>query len=131
MENKDKEFFSYTYSAEQQKEVEKIRKKYINDPSEETDKMERLKRLDASVTQKGSVVALIIGVLGSLIMGVGMCIAMMWSEVGDIMFIVGIIIGLVGIALICVAYPVYSAITKRERERIAPEILRLTDELLK
>ena len=131
MENKDKEFFSYTYSAEQQKEVEKIRKKYINEPSEETDKMERLKRLDASVTQKGSVVALIIGVLGSLIMGVGMCIAMMWSEVGDIMFIVGIIIGLMGIALICVAYPVYSAITKRERERIAPEILRLTDELLK
>ena len=131
MENKDKEFFSYTYSAEQQKEVEKIRKKYINEPSEETDKMERLKMLDASVTRKGSIMALIIGVLGSLIMGVGMCIAMIWSEVGDIMFIVGIIIGLVGIALICVAYPVYSAITKRERERIAPEILRLTDELLK
>lgn len=131
MENKDKEFFSYTYSAEQQKEVEKIRKKYINEPSEETDKMERLKMLDASVTRKGSIMALIIGVLGCLIMGVGMCIAMMWSEVGDIMFIVGIIIGLMGIALICVAYPVYSAITKRERERIAPEILRLTDELLK
>lgn len=131
MENKDKEVFSYTYSAEQQKEVERIRKKYIDESSEETDKMERLKRLDASVTQKGSVVALIIGILGCLIMGVGMCFAMMWSEVGDIMFIVGIIIGLVGIVLVCVAYPIYSAITKKERERIAPEILRLTDELLK
>ncbi len=34
-------------------------------------------------------------------------------------------------ALVCAAYPIYVAVTKHERERIAPEILRLTDELLK
>lgn len=46
-------------------------------------------------------------------------------------FAAGIAIGLTGIAGICVSYPVYQSITKRERRRIAPEILRLSDELMK
>ena len=43
----------------------------------------------------------------------------------------GILIGIVGIVLVCVAYPIYNAIVKKEREKIAPEIIRLTDELMK
>ena len=49
---------------------------------------------------------------------------------GTAMF-VGIPVGLAGIVLVALAYPVYSRILKKERQRIAPEILRLTDELLK
>ena len=45
--------------------------------------------------------------------------------------IVGIITGVSGISLAALAYPVYSKVLKREREKIAPEILRLTDELMK
>ena len=45
--------------------------------------------------------------------------------------LLGIIIGIIGIVLVCVAYPIYNRIVKKEREKIAPEIIRLTDELIK
>lgn len=121
----NKETFSYTYSAKQQEEIERIRKKYM--PPEE-DKMEQLRRLDRSVTQKGTTFSLIAGILGTLLLGIGMCCTMVWS---DNLFIPGIMIGLIGIAVLTAAYPLYQHITKKEREKIAPEILRLTNELMK
>ena len=45
--------------------------------------------------------------------------------------IAGVPIGIFGIVLVCAAYPIYNSIMRRERERVAPEIIRLTDELLK
>lgn len=115
--------FQYTYSAKQQQEIDSIRKKYL--PPEE-DKMEQLRRLDRAAAKKGAVVSTVIGIIGCLMMGVGMCCSMVWM---GSLFIPGIIIGLLGIALIAASYPVYSKITKKQREKIAPEILRLTDEL--
>lgn len=117
--------FEYTYSAPRQEEVRKIREKYL--PREE-DKMEQLRRLDAGASQKGTVVSLIVGILGTLIMGGGMSMCMVWT---DTLLIPGIIIGLIGIIGVAAAYPLYARITARERQRIAPEILRLTDELMK
>lgn len=129
----EKESFSYTYSAKEQEEVKKIRQKY--QPQEE-DKMLRLRRLDASVTKKAEAASLITGVLGALILGSGMSLAM--TNLGESLglqgamgMILGIIIGIIGIVLVCLAYPIYNKIVKREREKIAPEILRLTDELMK
>ena len=43
----------------------------------------------------------------------------------------GIAIGLVGIILVSLAYPVYNRVVQKERARIAPEIIRLTDDLMK
>lgn len=123
--SEDKETFHYTYSAKQQEEIERIRNKYI---SKEEDKVEQLRRLDESVTRPGTVAAIIIGVIGTLILGVGMCCTMVWA---DAMFIPGIVIGGVGIAVIIAAYPVYTHITKRQREKIAPQILKLTEELMR
>lgn len=119
------EVFEFTYSAKQREEVQKIREKYA--PREES-KMEQLRRLDASVTRKGCVVSLIVGVISALILGIGMCCCMVW---GDRWFIPGIVIGIIGIVGVALAYPLYERITKKERERIAPEILRLTDELMR
>lgn len=125
MENQTNEQgFNFTYSAKQQEEVKKIRQKYEN---KQEDKMEQLRRLDQKVTQKGTMVAIIIGVIGTLIMGVGMCCTLVWQGGW---FIPGIIIGLLGMAVLGVAYPVYLNITKKEREKYAPEILRLADELM-
>lgn len=121
----ENETFQYTYSAKQQEEIKNIRKKYM---APEEDKLEQLRRLDSSVTRKGTVVSLAVGILGALIMGVGMCCTMVWMGVW---FVPGIIIGIIGITLVCCAYPLYCRITKMERERIAPEIIRLTDELMK
>lgn len=124
MEDK-KETFTYNYSASQQSEIKKIREKYI--PKEES-KMEQLRRLDESATRPGMIVSLIVGIIGALVMGVGMCCCMVWM--GDL-FIPGIIIGIIGMLGVASAYPLYSHITKKRREKLAPEIMRLTDELMK
>lgn len=119
--------FEFNYSAKQQEEIKKIRERYLP-REEEEDKMETLRRLDESATQKGTVVALIAGILGSLVMGTGMSCVMVW---GGSLTIPGIIIGVIGMIGVALAYPLYMRITKKERERIAPEIIRLTDELMK
>lgn len=119
--------FSYTYSASQQEEIKKIRDKYTA-PTQAEDKMEQLRRLDKSVTKPGTVVSLIIGVISALILGIGMCCTMVWG--GDL-FIIGIIIGVFGIIGIICAYPVYSSITKARKEKLAAEIIRLSNELMK
>lgn len=125
MDNSENKAFNYTYSAKEQEEVKNIRKKYL--PQEE-DKMQLLKRLDASVYQKASVSSLIVGIIGALIMGIGMSCCLVWAGA---LFAPGIIIGVIGIAFVCLAYPVYNKTLKKEREKIAPEIIRLTDELIK
>lgn len=125
--------FSYTYSAKEQEELKQIRQKY--QPKEES-KMDRLRRLDSGITQKATMYSLIIGIMGALIMGAGMSLTM--TNFGDsigltgtVGMIVGIIVGIIGIILVFFAYPVYNWIIKKEREKIAPEILRLTEELMK
>lgn len=125
MENNQNSTFQYTYSAREQAEIRRIREKYA--PRQES-KLERLQRLDASVTQKATVAAISVGVAGTLVMGAGMSCCMVFSGAW---FIPGIIIGVAGMAVISAAYPLYTRVMKRERERIAPEILRLTDELMK
>lgn len=125
MEQKKTDAFQYTYSAKEQEEVKKIRSKYL--PKEE-DKMETLRRLDAQAARKATAVSIAIGVTGALIMGLGMSCCMVWAGVW---FVSGIVIGMLGIVLAALAYPAYSRTLKKERERIAPEILRLTDELMK
>ena len=134
MENNQKTF-SYTYSALQQEEIKNIRKKYAA-PEASEDKMERLRRLDKSVTDKATRKSLIVGMIGALIMGTGMSFVM--TDLGEIFgayqnaaLYIGILVGIVGIALVSCAYPVYNRVIKKEREKIAPEILLLTEELMK
>ncbi len=126
MDNKN-ETFNYTYSASQQEEIKKIRDKYTS-PDQTEDKMERLRRLDKSVTKPGTVISLIVGVISSLILGTGMSMCMVW---GKDMFLIGIIIGVVGMIGIICAYPLYSSITKARKEKLAAEIIRLSNELMK
>jgi hypothetical protein len=126
----DNHSFEYTYSAEQQKEVEEIRKKYL--PKEE-DKMEQLRRLHSIPTQKAQAASLAVGVVGALIMGTGMSLAM--TEIGAVLgrlaMMIGIAVGLAGMVLVALAYPIYNRVLKKQREKIAPKILLLSDELLK
>ena len=126
MENKEnREGFSYTYSAEEQQELKRIREKYL--PKEEN-KMEQLRSLDNKATGKATMIAIIIGVIGALLLGVGMCCTMVWQGKW---FVPGILVGIIGIGIVAIAYPIYNKTLKTEREKIAPEVLRLTEELLK
>jgi len=122
--------FEYTYSAQRQQEVEAIRQNYL--PKGE-DKMEQLRRLHALPTQKAQSASIAFGVFGALILGTGMslCMTDLGARLGDFSLVLGILIGITGIILVALAYPVYKHILKKEREKITPEILRLTDELLK
>lgn len=122
--NEDQGTFHYTYSAKQQEEIKRIRDKYI--PKEET-KMEQLRRLDESAARPGRIAALTAGIVSTLLFGIGMCCTMVWAGT---MFIFGVVIGVIGIAGISAAYPLYTHITKKRREKLAPEIIRLTDELM-
>ena len=128
MENK--EGFSFTYSAQQQKEIEAIRKKYL---PKEADKMQQLRKLHAVPTQKAQAASLAVGVVGALIMGTGMSLAMteIGAALGSLAMVLGILVGVAGMVLVALAYPLYNRVLKKERQRIAPEILRLSDELLK
>lgn len=133
MENK--ESFELTYSAKEQDEIKKIREKYIR-PEIKEDKMEELRRLDKKATEKATVTALVVGVIGALILGSGMSMIMtdinLFIGLGNNeALITGIIVGVVGIILVSLAYPLYNKILKKEQERIAPKIIELTDELMK
>lgn len=119
------QYFEYTYSAKQQKEVEEIRKKYL--PKEE-DKMETLRNLDRNAEKPGMIASLVLGVIGSLLLGIGMCCTMVWSTSVSV-FMIGIVVGIVGMMIIAMAYPVYKKITRRQREKIADQVLALTEEL--
>ena len=127
MEDK-KETFTYTYSAKEQEEIKKIRDKYAPPTKEETS-MEQLRRLDESATKGATVVSLVVGIISALLLGVGMCCTMVpgWEQY----FIPGIAIGVVGIIGVIAAYPIYNHMVKRKRAKLAPEIMRLSDELMK
>lgn len=119
------EKFSYSYSAKQQAEIERIRARYA--PATETeDKMERLRRLDAGAARPGMIAGWALGIAGTLLLGVGMCCTLVWA---DTMFVPGIIIGVAGIAMVSLAPALYRRMTRKRRQKIAGEILRLTDEL--
>ncbi len=132
-EKTDKDTFRMTYSARQQEEIKAIRQKYMPEEQPAQTNIERVRALDAGVDKKATTWALTIGILGTLLMGLGM--SMLMSEFGTLFGTLatpfGIGIGVVGIVALTCAYPVYLHIGKREREKIAPEILRLTDTILK
>ncbi|MBQ8182708.1 MAG: hypothetical protein IJ025_02260 [Clostridia bacterium] len=122
----NKNEFQYTYSASQKKEIKKIREKYAP-TTEHTDKMTLLRKLDKTAERPGTIISLILGILGALVFGVGLVCVMVWTQY----FIPGIFIGVAGIMILSAAYPVYKKITAKKRKNIAPEILQLIDELEK
>ena len=121
--------FEYTYSAQRKQEVEEIRRAYL--PKEE-DKMEQLRMLHAIPMHKAQAASLAVGVIGALILGFGMslCMTELGAALGSLAMILGICVGLVGMVLTAMAYPLYKRTLEKERAKIGPEILRLSEELL-
>lgn len=113
--------FEYTYSAPEQEEIRRIRAKYA--PREEST-LDKLRRLDAQAERPGTVWALVLGILGTLIFGTGMCCCLVWEQ-----YALGIVVGILGGIMLALAYPAYVRITKKQREKLAPEILALAEEL--
>ncbi len=125
--------FNYTYSSAEQKEIEAIRKKYTDKPkSAELSKLEQLRKLDNSVTSKATTVSLVVGIISALVMGFGMSLVM--TDLAKTLgianpMLVGIVVGVIGMFGVISAYPLYQFTLKKEREKVAPQVLKLTDEL--
>ncbi|MBQ8281189.1 MAG: hypothetical protein IJZ25_02140, partial [Lachnospiraceae bacterium] len=102
------------------------RKKYV--PVVE-DKLETLRKLDRGVENRGTMMSVITGVIGTLVLGAGMSMVMVMNE--KVFMVLGIILGIIGIAVMAVAYPVYNRIVKKQREKIAPQVLALTEDLMR
>lgn len=124
----EKNVFEYKYSAKQQEEVEAIKKKYLpkEERAKETDKLEELRRLDKKVEMTATLWAIVVGVLGTLTFGAGMSFILAFETA---MYIPGITAGLLGIAGMALALPVHRMVLKKQREKAAPKILALTEEL--
>ena len=117
------ETFKYNYSAGTQEEVKRIRDKYTK---AQEDKLERLRKLDKSVTDKATIVSLVFGITGALFVSFGVVLGLVFG-----LYFLGVLTAFIGIPAVAAAYPVYGYVSKKEREKIAPEIIRLSDELLK
>lgn len=104
--------------------IERIRASYTE---KEVTKLDELKQLDKKVKCPAQIFAYVYGSVSSLVLGTGMCLAM--KIIGNSMAL-GIIIGVVGIALTLTTYPIFKAILKRRKEKYASQIFELTDSLL-
>lgn len=116
--------FNYTYSAPQNQEVLAIRNKYL--PRQETE-IEELKRLDREVQMSGTTESLSVGVIGCLLFGLGMCLAM--EVIGNSM-VLGVVTGVIGAMIMMAAYPVYRKFYSDAKARLTPRILELSRKLI-
>ena len=120
----DREPFIYQYSAKRNAEIADIREKYL--PHEE-EKIVRLRRLDRRVQSAGVIPALAIGVVGSLVFGLGMCFGLDVFAGG---ILPAVLLCALGFITMLPAYPVYRHIAKKTRGALVPEILRLSEEIV-
>lgn len=109
--------------------VQKIRTQYTEKQHTELDE---LKALDGKVKRPAKIFAYIFGCAAALIMGAGMSLIMSdFSKLlGAAAPVVGTVAGIVGIVMLACAYPVCNRTLRHEREKAAPEIIKLTDELM-
>ena len=124
MENNEFEY-SYTAPTEaERREIASIRKQYET-KSEKQIKIDRIRRLDSFVQSFSMTLSLIIGVMGTLIFGLGMAMILVWS-----ITVFGIIVCVVGAVPVAAAYPIFLVTMKRTKEKYGEEILKLSDEIL-
>lgn len=116
--------FNYNYSAERHEEISRIREKYLPKEQAAENKLERLRKLDASCESKAQTAGLVLGIVGVLVFGLSMCCFLVWEQ-----YILGSLIAVVGIPMMVLAKPVHDRVLSKARAQAAPEILRLSQEL--
>lgn len=117
-----------TMTNNQTSQIQKIRSNY---EKKETSKLDQLKTLDKKVRRPVKIFSYIFGSLSSLVLGVGMCLAMkiIGASVSFLMPL-GIGVGLLGILLVSINYPMYKKILKSRKEKFSKQIFELSDSLL-
>ena len=111
--------------------IQKIRTQYTE---KENTAVDALKALDSKVKRPANVFAYVFGSIGSVIMGCGMSLVM--TDIAEIIglsnpMIYGIIIGIIGMAMVIVNYPIYKSILSSRRKKYAGQIIKLSDRIMK
>lgn len=123
----DEKKFKYSYVAPTQnerREIEDIKRRYGEEPREKS-KIERLRELDGKVKRTPAIWSLSLGVIGTLVFGLGLTMILKWK-----ILVWGIVVMLAACAPIAAAYPVYNAVFSRNKAKYGAEIVKLSDELL-
>lgn len=96
----------------------------------ETSRVVALRKLDAKAKRPASIFTYTFGIIAALIFGTGMCLVM--GEIGSgtsVSFILGIIIGIIGMVGMGVNYPIYKKILENGKQKYAFEIIELAKEI--
>ena len=117
--------FEYSYDSEIAKEVRDIQKKYI---MEDKNALDRMRLIDRKIENRARIVSVISGMMGTLVLGAGMSLILVWGGIG---FAIGIIVGLVGICIISAAYPIYRKTVTTLRKEHSEEINALAKKILR
>ena len=111
--------------------VEKIRSQYTE---QEHNELDALKALDARVKKPARVFGYTYGSIGTVVMGAGMSLVM--TDIGSILgltgtLVPGILVGIVGMGMVLSTYPIYKKILNSRRKKFAPQIMELSDHIMK
>lgn len=123
----EKNDFEFKYSApttSERREIESIRNSYMP-KTKQTSKLDTLRNLDSKVKNAPIIVSLCVGVLGTLIFGLGMTLFLEWQQI-----VWGIVVGIIGLVPVGLAYPIFSYISKKLKNKYGEEIIKLSNELL-
>ena len=119
--------FNFKYTApsqEERKEIDSIRRRYLPQEHEES-KIERLRRLDSLVKNTAIIWSLVLGIVGTLVLGLGLTMILEWS-----IWLWGIVLMVFGSVPMAIAYPVYKLALNKGKAKYGDEILSLSEELL-
>lgn len=109
---------------EQERYVNEIRDQYSE---KETTKIDELRRLDKKVKRPAKIFAYIFGVVGALVLGAGMCLSM--RVIGDLTAL-GVVVGVIGVAMVAVNYFIYNAILKARKRKYSDRVISLSNGIL-
>ena len=116
---------------DQQFTAQKIRTKYMEKQATDLD---ALRELDAKVKRPANVFAYMFGCISAIIMGAGMSLVM--TDIAEVLelgidpMLTGITIGMVGMIMALLNYPMYKGILNSRKKKYAPEILTLSDKIM-
>lgn len=98
--------------------------------SKDESKVVALKKLDIKAKLPANIFTYTFGIVGALVLGVGMCLTMNVIGSGTtLMFILGIIIGVLGIVMVSINYPIYKKILDSSKKKYAFDIMKLAKEI--
>ena len=110
--------------------VQKIRTQYTE---KEHSKLDALKELDTKVKRPANIFAYIFGSIGGVVMGSGMSLIM--SDIGNILgmknvMVPGIVIGIIGMLMTVLNYPIYKGFLDSRKKKYAGRILELSKKIM-